>query len=202
MLISLTSYHMFFWSLFFWQHWPVGCAGCTDLGCFWQTSLCTNFGQQFFRGPRYVVNSYCLLADELKTNIQYLIHFLSHGSTLSGFCRLGTQSGWNTVHPHFLECRPDSGTDFLEWWWLPGRRMDSSLMTPHLETRFSVSNWWWLLERHTDSSLMTPHLETRLSVSNWWWLPEHHTDSSLMTSHPDTGLFVSIVTPWPSRSTI
>jgi len=31
----------------FWQHWPVGCAGCTDFGCFWQTSLCTNFGQQF-----------------------------------------------------------------------------------------------------------------------------------------------------------
>ena len=64
-------YHMFFWSSFFWQLWPVGCAGCTVFGCLWQTSLCWNFGQQFFRGPRYVVNSYCLLSDELQKNIQY-----------------------------------------------------------------------------------------------------------------------------------
>ena len=40
----------------FWQLWPVGCAGCTVFGCLWQTSLCWNFGQQFFRGPRYIVN--------------------------------------------------------------------------------------------------------------------------------------------------
>jgi hypothetical protein len=37
----------------FWQLWPVGCAGCTDLGCFW---LGKKFGQQFFSGPRYIVN--------------------------------------------------------------------------------------------------------------------------------------------------
>jgi len=38
------------------QLWPVGCAGYTVFGCFWQTSLCWNFGQQFFSGPRYIVN--------------------------------------------------------------------------------------------------------------------------------------------------
>ncbi len=71
-LRKCSSYHMFFWSSFFWQLWQVGCAGCTVFGCLWQTSLCWNFGQQFFRGPRYVVNAYCLLSDELQKNIRYL----------------------------------------------------------------------------------------------------------------------------------
>jgi len=49
---------------------PVGCAGCTDLGCFWQMTLVRNLGSNFFSGPRYVVNPYCLLSDKLKTNIR------------------------------------------------------------------------------------------------------------------------------------
>jgi len=57
---------------FFWQLWLVGCAGCTVFGCFWQTNLCTNFGQQFFSGPRYLVNPYCLLLDKLRMNIRNL----------------------------------------------------------------------------------------------------------------------------------
>jgi len=32
----------------FWQLWPVGCTGCTDLGCFWQTTLVRNLGSNFF----------------------------------------------------------------------------------------------------------------------------------------------------------
>jgi len=40
----------------FWQLWPVGCAGCKVFGCFWQTRLCWNLGQQFFSGPWYIVN--------------------------------------------------------------------------------------------------------------------------------------------------
>ncbi len=56
----------------FWQHWPDGCAGCTYLGCFWQTTLVRNLGSNFFSGPRYVVNSYSLLSDKLKPNIQYV----------------------------------------------------------------------------------------------------------------------------------
>jgi len=47
-------------------------AGCTVFGCIWQTNLCKNFWQQFFSGPRYVVNPYCLLSDELRMNLQYL----------------------------------------------------------------------------------------------------------------------------------
>ncbi len=39
-----------FWSSFFWQLWPVGCAGCTDLGCFWQTNLVRNLGSNFLAG--------------------------------------------------------------------------------------------------------------------------------------------------------
>ncbi len=54
----------------FWQLWPVGCA---DLGCFLQTNLVGNLGSNFFRGPWYVVNPYCLLSDELKTNILYVL---------------------------------------------------------------------------------------------------------------------------------
>jgi len=38
----------FFEVRFFWQLWPVGCAGCTVFGCLWQTSLCWNFGHNFF----------------------------------------------------------------------------------------------------------------------------------------------------------
>ncbi len=34
----------------FWQLWPVGCAGCTDLGCFWQTNLVRNLGSNFLAG--------------------------------------------------------------------------------------------------------------------------------------------------------
>jgi len=34
---------------FFWQLWLVGCAGCKVFGCFWQTNLCKNFGQQFLK---------------------------------------------------------------------------------------------------------------------------------------------------------
>ncbi len=69
--ISLDVYDInattvcFFEVRFFWQLWPVGCAGCTDLGCFWQTTLVRNLGSNFFSGPRYVVNPYCLLSDEL-----------------------------------------------------------------------------------------------------------------------------------------
>ncbi len=55
-LCLFCLYNMFFWSSFFWQLWLVGSAGCTVFGCLWQTSLCGNFGQQFFSGPRYIVN--------------------------------------------------------------------------------------------------------------------------------------------------
>ncbi len=34
------------------QLWLVGCAGCTVFGCFWQTNLCKNFGQQFLSGAK------------------------------------------------------------------------------------------------------------------------------------------------------
>ncbi len=50
---------MFFRSSFFWQLWPVGCAGCTVFGCFWQfgRQLCVGIlGSNFFSGPRYIVN--------------------------------------------------------------------------------------------------------------------------------------------------
>ena len=56
----------------FWQLWPIGCAGCTVFGRFWQTKLCDNFGQQFFSRPRYVVNSYCLMSSKLTANLQYV----------------------------------------------------------------------------------------------------------------------------------
>ena len=79
----------------------------------------------------------------------YLIRFLFRGMAVARVDRLCIKSGWNNVHPHSPECRPDSGTDSQEWSWLPERR----------------------------------------------------TDSSMMTSHPGTVLFVSIVTPWPWRST-
>jgi len=42
-------------------------------GLFLADHLGKKFGHQFFfSGPRYVVNPYCLLSDELKTNIRYV----------------------------------------------------------------------------------------------------------------------------------
>ncbi len=41
-------FHVFFLSSFFWQLWSVGCAGYTDLGCFWQMHLVRNLGSNFF----------------------------------------------------------------------------------------------------------------------------------------------------------
>ncbi len=65
-------YHMFFWSLFF------GSFGQFRFGLFLADELGKKFGQQFFfSGPRYVVNPYCLLSDELKTNIQYRLFMIS-----------------------------------------------------------------------------------------------------------------------------
>jgi len=55
-----------FWKFVFWQLWLVGCAGCTAFGCFRQTNLRKKCGQQFFSGPRYVVNPYCILSDNLE----------------------------------------------------------------------------------------------------------------------------------------
>ncbi len=88
-----------FWSSFF------GSIGCTDFGCFWQTSLCTNFGQQFFSGPRYVVNSYCLLSENLKQT--YSRHASYRGFLLT--FRPGQLlyiQPWvnfiNILHKHFL----------------------------------------------------------------------------------------------------
>ncbi len=57
MLKVVSSVPYVFLKFVFWQLWPVGCAGCTVFGCFWQTSLSWNFGQQFFSGPRYIVNT-------------------------------------------------------------------------------------------------------------------------------------------------
>ena len=37
---------------------------------FWAGKADQSFGQQFFRGPRYVENSCCLVSDELKMNIR------------------------------------------------------------------------------------------------------------------------------------
>jgi hypothetical protein len=68
---SWTLYCMFFEKfVFFGSFGKLACAGCTVLGCLWQTSLCRNFGQQFFSGPRYGVNFYCLLSDKLRINIK------------------------------------------------------------------------------------------------------------------------------------
>ena len=63
----------------FLQLWLVSCAGCTVFCCFWQTSLCKNFGQQFFRGPMYLVNPCCLLSEKLRMNIRHTL-FLSYFS--------------------------------------------------------------------------------------------------------------------------
>ncbi len=71
--VNSTSDTVCFLKYVFCLLWPVGCAGCTDFGCFWQTNLVRHLGSNFFSGPRYLVNPYCLLSDKLKTNIQF--HF-------------------------------------------------------------------------------------------------------------------------------
>ena len=65
----------------FWQHLPVGSAGCTDFGCFWQTSLCTNFGQQFFSGPRYIVKPQ--LPAGGRTSKKHTLYLLDHRHLMS-----------------------------------------------------------------------------------------------------------------------
>ncbi len=67
-----TLYHMFFWSLFFDSFGQLAVQAAQVWVVFWQTNLVRNLGSNFFRGPRYVLNPYCLLSDELKTNIRYI----------------------------------------------------------------------------------------------------------------------------------
>ncbi len=55
------------------QLWPVGCAGCTDLGCFWQTNLVRNLGSNYLGGQGISSIFCCQLSDELQKNIQYEI---------------------------------------------------------------------------------------------------------------------------------
>jgi len=153
-------YNMFFWRSFFWQLWLVGCAGCTVFGCFWQTNLCTNFGQQFFSGPRYVVNTYCLLSDELRMNKRYQTK-TNKNTKLDNVSRLlqtqwmtssGVRSSW---YYGGLFCNFKMKLHHILWNKLKkvlliwNRALNSSLLDKKVFDRntYFKSNWWlkfWL----------------------------------------------------------
>ena len=71
---TVKTYTMFFSSSLFFQLWPIGCVGYSVFGLCWQVDLYDSFEQQFLSGPRYVVNSCCLMSDKRKQKTIRYIH--------------------------------------------------------------------------------------------------------------------------------